>query len=623
MKKYSLIIGTGAILLAAISCSVEESKENIAESTRVRMEFSAGASTKTSLADDNRVLWSENDAISIFDNAGNCRFGIASGEDSPTGVFTGEALMQDTYHALYPYSSDASCTAGIISAVLPPEQTYAEGTFATMLNPSAAKTEAGSKILDFKNIASVLQVNVGNLTGKNVEEISVSADDAIAGAYTVDMNGTEYSATAADGAVNEVRLAAGGKNAGTYYLVLLPGKHSGMVVTVRYSDGTYTRMTARTEIDMPVSGGRTLSVDASRIEGPSWKLKSLSVHGSGLMGESSTLENARFQYPMNFCCDEAGNIYIAERCSHTIKKISVADNSVGIFAGKFIDNDPWGENAHYSDGSVLDAEFNSPVDIVYAGNNTFYVADWANNAIRKIYDGHVTTIGQRRIEGAADEWENVQMYENTDFKMSLDQFKFSRPQGLLYDKENNDLYVSSQSHYIVRVDFDANEVELYAGTPFNAGNTDGGRQGEGKMNAPRGMAFDNDGNLYVANEYGYCISKVDKNHNLTVFAGNPGSAGSADGNAAEARFNEPNYMICFENSLLVTDFRSHAVREVSLEDGSVSTWAGKLGTNDSSDGSITDCLVSYPIGLGYSYDRSQIYMTQAEAHCGLRVFNYE
>ena len=392
-------------------------------------------------------------------------------------------------------------------------------------------------------------------------------------------------------------------------------------ISFAYTDTLIVRVPtgAGNEVSVTVNGkaaDKTLSFNYEA----SWVLTSLTNMSSGLMEGPSTLDKATFRYPMNLCCDEAGNIYVAERCTHIIKKISIENNSVEIFAGKYIGDDEWGEKTHFKDGAALEAEFNSPMDIVYAGNNTFYVADFMNNAVRKIQNGEVSTVGKCRLND--DDWENVQMYENTDFKMSLDDFKFTRPEGLLYDKENNDLYVASQSHYIVRVDFDANEVELYAGKPFAAGNTAGARQ-EGQMNSPRGMAFDKNGNLYVANEYGHCISKVDKDHNLTVFAGIPGSAGAKDGIATEAQFNEPNYMVLFENTLLVTDFRNQVIRQVSLADGSVSTWAGFLEYNDVQDGGLAECRLSWPIGLNYSYDGKQIYMTQGETYEGLRVFKFE
>lgn len=402
--------------------------------------------------------------------------------------------------------------------------------------------------------------------------------------------------------------------------------------TVKFGDAESEIIFAYTDtliVRVPSNAGETVSVMVNGVPADrtlnfsyesSWILKSLSAMESGIESGPSSLKEARFRYAMNMCSDENGNLYVAERCTHTIKKISPEENTVEIFAGKYIGDDEWGEKTHYKDGSLSEAEFNGPVDIVYAGNNTFYVADFMNNAVRKIQDGKVSTVGQRRLND--DDWENVQMYENTDFKMSLDDFKFSRPQGLLYDKENNDLYVSSQSHYIARIDIDANEVELYAGTPFNAGNNDGERQ-KGKMNCPRGMAFDAAGNLYVTNEYGHCISKVDKEHNLTVYAGLAGASGAADGIGTEARFNGPQYIIVMDNALLVSDFFNHAIRKISLDNAQVSTWAGVLEYNDVKDGGLSECKISYPIGLSYSYDRQQIYMTQAETYEGIRVFQYE
>lgn len=261
------ILAGGAIALSSVSCSVEENKAAPENDGKVHMVFTSGIATRTALVDDKSVIWSEGDDITIFGGDNNpAPFILTNGAGEAQATFEGDAVEADTYYALYPHYGDASIAGETVSSVLPAEQTYTAGTFAAKLNPSVAKTTGNT--LEFKNIAALLKVSVKNLADKTVSSVSVKADDAIAGAYSVDMSGDSYTAAASTEGAREVTLNAEGAAESDYYLVLLPGTHSGMVITVNYSDGSYSQKTASQAIDLSASEIFTLSVDASQAEMP-------------------------------------------------------------------------------------------------------------------------------------------------------------------------------------------------------------------------------------------------------------------------------------------------------------------------------------------------------------------
>lgn len=277
MKKNLFTIAAGVAFVSAVSCSVEE--KNLAPETdlRVPMEFTAGIWTKTQLNPDHSVVWSEGDVISIFDGEYNNDFTINGEGGAASATFTGKALPDAAaYYALYPHSADAKLIDNVISSTLPSEQTVtAEATFATMVNPSVAVAAENS--LTFKNIASILQVNVSNLAeGQTVTGISAKADKSLAGAYTVDPSASEPAAVASGSENTGVSLAGeitdlNGDNHYTYSMVVLPGSYNDLTVTVTYSDGSKSTFTASSAVDMPVSDGRTISIDASQAEAPAEK----------------------------------------------------------------------------------------------------------------------------------------------------------------------------------------------------------------------------------------------------------------------------------------------------------------------------------------------------------------
>ena len=306
MKKNLFTIAAGVAFVSAVSCSVEE--KNLAPETdlRVPMEFTAGIGTKTQLNPDHSVVWSEDDVISIFDGEYNNDFTINGEGGAASATFTGKALPDAAaYYALYPHSADAKLIDNVISSTLPSEQTVtAEATFATMVNPSVAVAAENS--LTFKNIASILQVNVWNLAeGQKVTGISAKADKSLAGAYTVDPSASEPAAVASGSENTGVSLAGEITDLNedglySYSMVVFPGTYNDLTVTVTYSDGSKSTFTASSAVDMPVSGGRTISIDASQAEAPAEKnLYEKFMDGEDIVIAGKTYNISQYEDPDN------------------------------------------------------------------------------------------------------------------------------------------------------------------------------------------------------------------------------------------------------------------------------------------------------------------------------------
>ena len=243
MKKNFLTIALSATAVAmAVSCANKENTEPQV-SERVPMQFAAGSPelTKTAIAEDGTsVVWSEGDAIGVFDTQIN-KFDIIAGAGTSSGRFSGFALPDAEYYALYPYDTDAAIAGGIITATLPSTQySTTDGTFDTMLNPAVAKSDA-SNGLAFEHVAAMFKVNVEGLSSA-VKSISLSADQSLSGAYKVDMNQETWSAVA-EASETPAGVFLVGKDdadlaAGPYYMVVLPGSYTNLTLTVALADGT-------------------------------------------------------------------------------------------------------------------------------------------------------------------------------------------------------------------------------------------------------------------------------------------------------------------------------------------------------------------------------------------------
>lgn len=267
MKKNLIILAGMAVLISAVSCSIEESNiDPIPADPRVPMTFTAGEFTKTSLVPgDNAVLWSAGDAISIFDGSSNNEFTLTDGAGSASAKFEGEAVPDKKYYALYPYSASAEFNGTAITSTLPAEQQYVGATFDTMLNPSVAVAD-GNNNLAFHNVASILQINVSKLQGKSVREIQISADKSLTGEYTVDMSGDAFSAAASGTEISGLRLLVDSDPNSdasiSCYAVVLPGTYANLKISVIYSDNSYSEKSFE-NVTLVASGGNYVNVDAS------------------------------------------------------------------------------------------------------------------------------------------------------------------------------------------------------------------------------------------------------------------------------------------------------------------------------------------------------------------------
>lgn len=144
---------------------------------------------------------------------------------------------------------------------------------------------------------------------------------------------------------------------------------------------------------------------------------------------------ASFNNPTGIAVDLEGNVYIADTANNVIRKIDLSRN-VTTYAGSV--------GAGYKDGKLTEAKFNSPLGLLYA-NNTLYVCDSGNQRIRAIKDGVVTTIAGSSSE--KDEASGEYIGDFVDGDKSVAEFNF--PMDIVIDMDKN-LYVADYGNGAVR-----------------------------------------------------------------------------------------------------------------------------------------------------------------------------
>ncbi|WP_224999884.1 IPT/TIG domain-containing protein [Cesiribacter sp. SM1] len=322
--------------------------------------------------------------------------------------------------------------------------------------------------------------------------------------------------------------------------------------------GTSTQLTVEVP-DKAGDGKIVLTVDGKTIEGPAFDyLESYRVStfaGSSQGMSDGTGASAQFYDPWDIAIDANGVMYVTDYDSHQIRKIT-PDGVVSTFAGS---------TAGFADGTGTAAQFNGPTAITTDAAGNVYVTEDVNHAIRKITpDGVVTTIAGNGKDGDNDG--------------PVEIAKFGKPSGIAVDADGN-LYIGDVNNHRIRKISPDGIVTTFAGS--TAGYADG-MGTAAQFNGPTGLKIDAEGNLYVADSYGHRIRKITAAGEVTTLAGN-GSAGYADGAAADAQFNEPwNVAVRADGAVLVADYLNHRIRMIA-PDGTVTTVAG-TGTAGNADG---------------------------------------
>lgn len=87
--------------------------------------------------------------------------------------------------------------------------------------------------------------------------------------------------------------------------------------------------------------------------------------------------NARFNSPQQICMDSEGDIYVADRDNHCIRKITMSTGYVSTVAGI-------PQKSGYQNGTSEVALLNKPVGLVIDSEDIMYIGDSENSAIRRL-----------------------------------------------------------------------------------------------------------------------------------------------------------------------------------------------------------------------------------------------
>jgi DNA-binding beta-propeller fold protein YncE len=222
--------------------------------------------------------------------------------------------------------------------------------------------------------------------------------------------------------------------------------------------------------------------------------------GAGPAIAHEVATRATLNQPKSIAVDSKQNIFVADSRNQRIRVIN-GEGIIELVAGT-------GRRGFSEDGGKpLAADFDMQQDnnnpepggsITVDGEGRVYLADTYNNRIRRIdfAAGTVTTIAGNGTKGFAGDGgpaTAASLNQPRDLELGPDQR----------------LYIADTDNHRIRVlDLQTGIISTFAGNGQAAFTGDGGSALVASFSRPFGVAFDRDGNLYVADTFNHRIRKV-------------------------------------------------------------------------------------------------------------------
>ncbi|MBI4384304.1 MAG: SMP-30/gluconolactonase/LRE family protein [Nitrospinae bacterium] len=279
---------------------------------------------------------------------------------------------------------------------------------------------------------------------------------------------------------------------------------------------------------------------------------------AGFGGDGGPALKASLNFPAGLAVDRQGNIFIADRNNHRVRKVDRREGIITTVAGNGTAG--WGGD----DGPATAASLNFPSAVALDRAGDLYISDRSNNRIRKVdKKGVIATVAGRGLPEYGG-----------DFGPAADAF-LKYPFGIVFDKADN-LYIADRGNNRVRKVDARGVITTVAGDGMYAFSGDYGPATRASLAFPTGVAADDEGNVYIADRNNNRIRMIDSLGIISTIAGTGKSHYNGDNEiASETNLHLPFALALDANKNLLVVDRSHfRVRRIDRETHSVRTVAG-------------------------------------------------
>ena len=284
-------------------------------------------------------------------------------------------------------------------------------------------------------------------------------------------------------------------------------------------------------------------------------------------GDGGPAKNAQLNAPVGLAIDGSGNLYIADGNDSVIRLVNAQTLVITTYAGSPAQRGTFGGDG----GPAASAGLNGPFGIFLDGNGNLYIADQSNDRIRFVAAAGTHTISTVAGNGTLC----LNPASACGDGAAATAASLNHPASAFLDNTNK-LLIADLGDQRIRVVSGGIISNFAAG----ASGGDGGPATSANLGLPNSLVVDGSGNLFILEQYGERVRRVDATtHNISTFAGTGarGKRASSNGDggpAVNAAFID-GFGITMDGSgnFYIVDFRAAVVRKIAAN-GIISTVAG-------------------------------------------------
>jgi len=258
----------------------------------------------------------------------------------------------------------------------------------------------------------------------------------------------------------------------------------------------------------------------------------------GYRGDGGPAVHAALNMPHELRFDSSGDLYVAERDNHVIRKVDMKTGVISTVAGT-------------GTAGFGGAQLRQPHSIIFDHNGDLLICDIGNQRIRRLHLG----------TGIIETYAGTGEAKPTPDGSAVGGTPLKGPRTMAV-APNGDLYLAlREGNAIYRIDAKTQTLHRVAGTGEQGYSGDGGAALNAKLAGPKGLAYAPGDILYIADTENHVIRSVNLKTGVIATVLGTGVRGDGpEGDPLVCKLSRPHGVLFANGALYVSDSEAHRIR---------------------------------------------------------------